>query len=165
MRRRVGHYFALAVYLAAVVVCPALHLVEHARGLGAHVHGAARVAESGAAPADLVLLGLEDVAAAPTIDCGLAALTLVDCASPAHGTRRFGDAAPARDGAQAPPDLDPAHGAGSFEHLGVSILAARAFVLPPPSAATRRIALAGEPVRVSLHLRLTHHPRGPPAAV
>jgi hypothetical protein len=187
MRNRLWHSAGLAVYLAAVVVCPGLHLVHHADGT-AHAHdggGAAGAAPGGAGSAgaagwsngaggehsvaaDLVALGLEDVGAASPIDCTLAPLTLADCDAPAHGVRRFGDpaaAAAAGHPPSHPSNLDPRHGAGTLAHLGVSLLAARAFVLPPPRCPETRVAVVLAPVPVSVAFRRTWPSRGPPAAV
>src|SRR5262249_5215419 len=112
---------------------------------------------------DLVALGLEDVGAPAAVDCSLAAITLVDCDTPAHGTRRFGDSA-TRSAPRAPL-LDPRHGAGKLEHLGVSILAAQTFVLPPPPCGETRLAVFARPSLRSILPRLTHDSRGPPSLV
>jgi hypothetical protein len=160
--RRQG-WLAVAVYVAAVVLCPAAHLSHHAAAATIeHTHGAGEAELPAAAP-DLVALGLEDVGAPAVVDCALAAITLVDCETPAHGTRRFGDVAPS-----APPSfppLDPRHGAGKLEHLGVSILAARTFVLPPPRRPEARLPICARPSPFSFAARLTHESRGPPARV
>jgi hypothetical protein len=162
-RSRLQGWSGFAVYAAAVVVCPAAHLSHHAATVALdHTHGAAAAELPSAAP-DLVALGLEDVGAPAVVDCSLADLTLVDCETPAHGVRRFGGAAPA-----APPrfpQLDPRHGAGQLEHLGVSILASQTFVLPPPRLPETRVATFSRPSLFSLVARLTHESRGPPSLV
>jgi hypothetical protein len=162
-RSRLQGWLGLAVYVAAVVVCPAAHLSHHATAAtGDHTHGPGAV-ELPSAAADLVALGLEDVGAPAVVDCSLAALTLADCETPSHGTRHFGDTAPASP--PRAPQLDPRHGAGKLEHLGVSILAAQTFVLPPPLLPEARVALCARPSLFSLVARLTHESRGPPALI
>jgi hypothetical protein len=159
--RRQG-WIGLAVYVAAVVVCPAAHLSHHAAAATIdHTHGPA--AELPSASADLVALGLEDVGAPAVVDCALAALTLADCETPSHGTRRFGDIAPPTT--PRAPQLDPRHGAGQLEHLGVSVLASQPFVLPPPRRRATRVATFTCPSLLSLVPRLTHESRGPPSLV
>jgi hypothetical protein len=161
LRSRRQGWLGLAVYVAAVVVCPAAHLSHHASAATSeHGHGAAGV-ELPSASADLLALGLEDVGAPAVVDCTFAALTLADCETPSHGTRHFGDSAPPTTPRL--PELDPRHGAGKLEHLAVSILAARTFVLPPPRLPETRVAIFARPSLLSLVARLTHESRGPPA--
>jgi hypothetical protein len=146
--------------VTAVVVCPGLHLSRHA-ALAAHTHAGAAVEVSGTV-ADLVALGLEDAGSPAVVDCSLAALTLVDCDTPSHGTRRFGDR-PAEPDAPRIPPLDPRHGAGSAEHLGASLLAAQTFVLPPPPVVETRLGVFARPLVRSLFATRTHDSRGPPS--
>ncbi len=152
----------LAVYVTAVVVCPGLHLSRHA-ALATHQHGSAAAVEVSGSVADLVALGLEDAGSPAIVDCSLAALTLVDCDTPAHGTRRFGDRATDPTTPRLPP-LDPRHGAGSVEHLGASLLASQTFVLTPPRVVETRLALFARPPLRSLLVTRTHDSRGPPPA-
>ena len=159
MRSRWRGGIGLAVYLAAVVLCPALHLWHHA-ALGEHTHGATVVEVSGTV-ADLVALGLEDAGSPAIVDCSLAALTLVDCDTPSHGTRRFGDRAAEPATPRIPP-IDLRHGAGSLEHLGASLVATQAFVLSPPHVVETRVALFARPSLRSLVIARTHDSRGPP---
>jgi hypothetical protein len=161
MRSRLHGWIGVAVYVAAVVICPAAHLSHHA-ATNDHRHDAVAAVEPPSAAADLVALGLEDVGAPAAVDCALAALTLADCETPAHGTRHFGDAARS---APTAPRLDPHHGAGSLEHLAVSILVAPTFVLPPPRLPEARLDSCARPSLLSVVPRLTHTSRGPPALV
>jgi hypothetical protein len=164
MQQRLRYSAGIALYLTAVVVCPGLHLSHHA---AAHAHDGGGLEgdelPEHAIAADLVALGLEDVGAPSRVDCTLAALTLADCDTPAHGVRRFGDARAHRPEQHDRRNLDPRHGAGALEHLGASLLAARAFELPPPRCPETRLELIARPVAVSLAFRRPHFSRGPPA--
>jgi hypothetical protein len=163
MRHRLWHSAGLALYLAAVVVCPGLHLTQHADLVAAHAHDSGDDEHSVAA--DLVALGLEDVGAPSRVDCSLAALTLVDCEAPAHGVRRFGDAQRTLPDGHRPTHSSHRHGGDALEHLAASLLAVRAFVLPPPRCRETRRERAQRPVAVSVAFRRSYESRGPPAGV
>ncbi len=164
MRSRVKGWIGLAAYVAAAVIHPGAHLLRHAAAGEEHAHDGAPSEALTNASADLVALGLEDVGAPAAVDCSLAAVTLVDCETPSHGARRFGDDSH-RQTAPSAPTFDPRHGAGSAEHLGVSILAAATFTLPAPNFHKQRLCVFALPRLSSLAVALTHDSRGPPATL
>ena len=182
--RRLRAALSLVAYLATALLYPEVHRLHHARYGADHVHGALGTvflhghAAGASEPSvfdhhrafdlDWQSLGLADVAHAGTltVDCSLAAYTGVECsdARPEH-EHNFGDELLARQHAQHPhaPDVDPAHGAGSLEHLSVSLLAARPIALPPPSSSTLVAFIAAPPVAPALAARRTQPSRGPPS--
>ncbi len=166
MRQRWHGLCALAVYVTAAVVCPALHLSHHAVAGADHTHGGAApvAAAPGAAAVDLAALGLADVSAPAVVDCTLAALTLADCDTPADGPRHFGDDT-GRDQPPPPAPIDVRHGAGSLEHLGALALASSPVTLPPPLLRETRLAIFARPPLRSLEFALAQHSRGPPSLV
>jgi hypothetical protein len=184
--RRLRAALSLVAYLATALLYPELHRLHHARFGADHVHGALGTvffhghAAGAAEPSvfdhhrafdlDWASLDLADVAHAGTltVDCSLAAYTGVECsdAHPEH-EHNFGDELLAREHAHAPahaPDVDPAHGAGSLEHLAASLLTARPIALPPPASSTLAAFVAARPVTPALATRRTQPSRGPPAA-
>jgi hypothetical protein len=171
--RRTGGV-ALAVYLFAVLASPALHRLHHAVYGDDHVHTPLGMValpheqEHVAFDADLAALELAEVATAGTlaVDCALADYTLAECGASALGDHphNFGDELLARTHRHAPRPFDPTHGAGSPEHLGASLLAARVIVVPPPSLPLIAILSAGTLRSFSSIARFTHAPRGPPLA-
>jgi hypothetical protein len=148
-RRSISASFALATYFYALVAAPWLHAAHHARFGADHVHDAngthALAPELASAHedfhADLAALGLDEVAAAGTleVDCRLAVYTLAECVEPHHAPR-FGDALVAHH-RHAPPTPDPLHGRGALEHLGESLLCPSPAMLPPPAKPVDRVAL------------------------
>jgi hypothetical protein len=158
---------ALAVYITAAVVCPALHLSHHAAHGADHTHGPADVGEPAAPVAvsvELAALGLAEVSAPALVDCALADFTLADCATPTPAPRHFGDDA-ARDRQPTPVPIDIRHGAGSLAHLGAWCLAALPITLPPPLLRETRLAVFTRPPLRSLDFALTLHSRGPPSPI
>lgn len=163
MRSRLKGWLAVAAYVTAAVICPAAHLWHHSVAGANHTHGASETTAHVALALDLATLGLGDVGAPAVVDCSLAAFTLADCDTPTHETRHFGD--DSASGPSMPPPIDIRHGAGSLEHLGVSILAVRSFMLPPPLLRETRLAVFARPALRSLDLTLTLRSRGPPSSI
>jgi hypothetical protein len=184
--RRVSAGFGLVVYVTAALVYPGLHRLHHARFGADHVHGAlgtVRLDDDNDDNADAATvfdhhrafdlewqaLDLADVAHAGTltVDCELAAYSGVDCsaARPDHA-HNFGDELLARQhhAHRHAPDVDPEHGAGSFEHLRASLLTSLPIALPPPSSPARFALDTARPVAPSLPSRRQPSSRGPPRA-
>ena len=168
MRGRLRGLVALAVYITAAVVCPALHLSHHAAYGADHTHGVAgpeapavRV-EPVAVSVELAALGLGDVSAPAVVDCALADFTLADCTTPTAAPRHFGDDA-ARDRQPPPAPIDIRHGAGSLAHLGAWCIASLPVTLPPPLLRETRVAIFARPPLRSLDFPLALHSRGPPS--
>lgn len=182
LRFRLSALFVLASYLATVLFVPLLHRLHHEAYGDDHVHTASgtvyerrlpapapadEAAHHAAFDADLAALDLVDVAHAGVmlVDCELAGYTTASCAAGAATAHphTFGDEllARAHRHSRSRP-LDPRHGAGSVEHLGASLLATRAFLLPAPTQpfVAFRLELPYRSYRAPE--RITRTSRGPP---
>lgn len=168
---RLRAVFALACYFAGALVTPALHRLHHARYGEDHEHGPGGMHRHHAAfDADTVALDLGDVALAGTVsvDCSLAAFTLVSCegADAIGHAPNFGDellARLARTHRSHPPD--PLHGHDAPEHVVPALLVAAAILLPLPPRADAPTPLRTPALAPPAPLPSTHAARGPPAPI
>ncbi len=182
-RPRLAAFAVLASYVATVIAVPVLHRLHHDRYGADHQHTAfgtiyGGLFEEAGAPldeaahhaafdADLAALELSEVAhaGALSIDCEYSAFTLVACgesATPSH-PHTFGDDLLARTHQHhAPAPFDPAHGAGSLEHLASSLLSTPTTIFPPPALPIERLALDVAFESHAAALRSTYAARAPP---
>lgn len=181
MRRGTSAYIALFAYLAAVLLFPVLHQRHHAQYGEDHVHvGLGTVYLDRALGVtqeavdhqhddfDVVFASLDLVevaeAGALSVDCSLAAYTLVEC--PTHSAehaRRFGDELVAREHHHPAPD--PHHGDGALEHLAALLLGAQPHICAPPYTLETRFTVEYTVAFAPAALRITHDSRGPPVSL
>ena len=161
--------FALACYVAGALVTPALHRLHHARYGQDHVHGPSGMHLHHAAfDADTGALDLGEVALAGTVsvDCSLAAYTLVTCddAAAIGHAPNFGDEMLARIArSRRPPPPNPFHGHDAPEHVTPALLVSTPIILPRPADADEPLTLVAPPLAPPPPPLSIHTARGPPA--